>query len=230
MPVLFDTRWEEVFRKSFVQNYGKPPPTEWIREASTILTQLFGIQDQAGYWYQRRVQWLQNLWERGKEAGLLTAIREGLLTESWVTQAIADLQWRHLNGESREIQEQARDLLKQVGKALSEVGQGKIERSPKEKEAIVDACKKWRPICEEINKVFKKLWKRPQYQASERYRKEAGGMLAEKLGIPVADVQTIEAFLSNPSRTAGKRTPYDAMLHRVAREFPDIGKKTVENI
>lgn len=137
--------------------------------------------------------------------------------------------WWHQKHLNHAVGQRARKLLRKIGSVLADIA-GRPEMSPEEREAIIASCKTWRPICEELNRAFKRLWKEQEYQGSVLYRKEARGRLAEKLGIPVADVQTIEAFLSNPSQTAWKRTPHDAMLHRVAREFPGVGKKTVETI
>jgi hypothetical protein len=113
--------------------------------------------------------------------------------------------------------------------ALSSMGSGNRER-PRDEEAIIECCKQWRPICEALNKAFKKLWEQPNYQTSELYRKEARGMLAEKLGVSIKDVKAIESYLQKPSRTASKSTPFSAMVRMVAHEFPGIGKKTVEKI
>lgn len=96
--------------------------------------------------------------------------------------------------------------------------------------AIIASCKKWYPICEGLNKDFKKLWRQEESQSSELDRKEARGQLAEKWSISRADVRKIESYLQKPSRTASKSTPFSAMIRMVAHEFPGIGEKTVEKI
>jgi hypothetical protein len=112
--------------------------------------------------------------------------------------------------------------------ALRWVGKGRqVEITEEERQEIVAGCRKWRPICEEINTEFKNLW---EYGSSAQKRKEARGRLSERFRISVADVQAIESFLSNPSPKANKRTPHDAMLHRVAREHYGPGVKTIEKI
>ena len=113
--------------------------------------------------------------------------------------------------------------------ALSRMESGN-RKQPRDEEAIIKSCKKWRPICERLNEAFKALWKQEQYQNSGLCRKKARGLLAEKLATPVKDVEAIEWYLQKPSRIASKSTPLSAMLRMVAHEFPGIGEKTVEKI
>jgi hypothetical protein len=97
------------------------------------------------------------------------------------------------------------------------------------KKAIVAGCKKWRPICEGLNKAFNGkngLWKDPEYHSSALYQKEARGRLAKQYGILIADVEAIETYLQKPSRRTQKSTPTQAMYRMVTR-LHLVGEKTV---
>jgi len=124
---------------------------------------------------------------------------------------------------------QARAYLKRIGRVLADT-HGTTEMPPEEREAIVASCKTWRPVCEQLNEIFKRLWKQGEYHSSESSRKTARGRLAKKLDIPIAEVEAIEWFLKKPSRRANKSAPSAAMCHRVARDFPGRGEKTIEKV
>ncbi len=101
-----------------------------------------------------------------------------------------------------------------------------------EQEAIIDDCKKWQPVCEGLNKDFKGkngLCEQPEY-SSALYQKEARGALADKYGISVKEVETIENVLKQLSRRANKTTPTDATIHMVALNHVDRDEKTIETI
>lgn len=231
MPSFPDTCWDKIFCRSFEAKYGKPSPLQWPEAANKVLIQLSWLRQQALNQYQTRSRILQDLWKQGKETGLLTAVREGLMTEKWVSRAIVDLQWQQLEGETIGQQKQAAELLKQIGKALAGPGSGKTEiLTPKEKKSIIADCLKWRPICEELNSAFKRLWKLPKYESSELCRKEARGSLAEKHGISIENVEAIEKVLRQPSRQANKSTPTTAMLEMVALAHMNRDVKTIEKI
>lgn len=127
------------------------------------------------------------------------------------------------------------DASKQLSAVLDalSVGSGRYKKLKEEdKERIASNCAKWLPICQKLNKAFKRLWKEPLYTNSKLVRKEARGSLAEKHKISMADVEAIQSYLStpSPSQQTRKRTPWEAMLRMVARQYPGIGEKTVENI
>jgi len=130
---------------------------------------------------------------------------------------------------ANEAGEQARQLLKRIGSVLADP-LGRPELPPKEREAIAADCLKWRPICEGLNNAFKTLWKQPEYESSEPYRKEARGLLAEKYSISVKEVKTIERVLKAPARRGNKSTPTEAMLQMVALSHVNRDAKTVEKI
>ncbi len=130
-----------------------------------------------------------------------------------------------------EARELAKHNMESLCVALTEVGQGRITTiSPEEREQIIAAYQKWRPICEELNKSFKEWWQDPKYCSSELHRKEIRGTLAENLSILVEDVEAIEWSLKKRSPKGGKSTPSQATCHRVAREFPGRGEKTIEEV
>ncbi|MBI3300736.1 MAG: hypothetical protein HYZ72_01450 [Deltaproteobacteria bacterium] len=160
------------------------------------------------------------------EAGGFLALKNQRVVETLI-----HLQQIQTTERNRERCQQASKWIKKIWDGMKRIVSGRIEEiSPAEKKAIVADCKKWRPICEGLNKVFKQLWEEPQYAKSELYRKEARGSLAKKFSISVAEVEAIEWFLKKPSRRASKSTPFDATLHRVAREFPGRGEKTIEKV
>lgn len=127
-------------------------------------------------------------------------------------------------------QKKAKQYLEKIGAVLSTTVSGRRKIAKAEREALAASCKKWYPICDGLNKEFKKRWENPKYANSEFNRKESRGDLAEKFSISVADVEAIEWSLKKPSRTAKKSTPTQAMCHIVARKHPGIGEKTVETI
>lgn len=130
----------------------------------------------------------------------------------------------------------AQTFLKEIGKALAGVISGNVTHiTDSEETAIAAACEKWFPICQDLNKAFKELWKLPEYRPRSLFKKEAHGRLAEKFKIDVGDVKAIETYLQAPSRSARKSTPFSAMLRMVARKhFPlgDVSRhvKTIEKI
>lgn len=131
----------------------------------------------------------------------------------------------------KEQRKQAKQSIEEILTAAKEFGRGRVKTLTKEERAaIVAACQRWRDVCEGLNEAFKQLWKEPEYQTSEPYRKEAIGRLAEKFSISVAEVEAIGWSLAKPSQKARKSTPTDAMFHKVAREFPGRGVKTIEKI
>jgi hypothetical protein len=130
------------------------------------------------------------------------------IAEEWVRRAILEVALRH----------------------LPRTGSGRLGMSLEEKEKIIADCKKWRPVCEGLNKAFKRLWEQSEYESSERHRKEARGFLAEKYTISVKEVKTIERVLKAPSRRGNKSTPTEAMLQIVALDHVDKGVKTIEQI
>ena len=225
-----DDRWEVVFRNAFIQACGETPPPQWEEAAANVFVQIVWIRMKFRNYCQQRSRHLERLWTRGKTSGLVAAVRDGLFSESWVAQALSTLQWQQVTGETKEQQNKAAEILRQVGNALSEIVRGRTKMSPEKKQAIIEDCKKWRPICEELNTAFKDLWEAPEYEDSETYRKEARGRLAEKFSISVADVEAIEWSLKKPSQKAKKSTPTQAMCHMVARKHLGIGEKTVEKI
>ncbi len=107
---------------------------------------------------------------------------------------------------------------------------GRPEMPEEERQKIIDDCRKWGPICEELNSAFKRLWKLSEYESSKLFRKEARGSLAEKHGISIENVETIEKVLQQPSRQANKSTPTTAMLHMVALAHMNRDEKTIEKI
>ena len=118
-------------------------------------------------------------------------------------------------------QKQAKQYLKKIGTVLSTIVSGRHKIAEAEREAIVASCKKWYPICEELNKAFKALRQLPEYTTSARFKKEAQGTLAEKFKIDAADVKIIETHLQAPFRQAKKSPPSSVMLRIVARKhFP----------
>lgn len=138
--------------------------------------------------------------------------------------------WWYWCRESGEAGDRARQLFKRMGSVLADpIGHPDL---PMEKrEAIVADYKKWRPICEGLNKDFKQLWKArkartPTNSDREKFREQ----MAKKFKIDVADVQAIEWRLAKPSQKASKRTPTEAICHIVAREHPGIGAKAVEDV
>jgi hypothetical protein len=162
---------------------------------------------------------------------IIEAVSYGLITEPWVAREIAQLQVPRLDPLAPTAQRQhAAELCQQIGAVFIGQGSGRYRLPNEARTAIVAACKKWLPVCEALNKAFKTLWEESEYQTQEVFRKEARGRLAEKLGIPVRDVQAIEESLKNPSRRGSKKsTPTQAMCRMVAR-LHLVGSKTVEKI
>jgi hypothetical protein len=156
-----------------------------------------------------------------------TVLLRDVLNDPLSFRQLDDLSWIAQQGGK-----EAQELLATV---LSGLFTGPITGRPpeltgEERDSIVVGCKKWGPVCKELNKAFKRLWGEPKYETSNRYRREARGMLAEKLSISLADVEAIEWSLKKPSRKGSKSTPWEAMLHIVARTHPGRGEKTVEII
>lgn len=205
-------------------------PSTWIPAARHVLLALHKIREDARMELNRISNRLRKSWEGGEISGLVEAVRGGMIQELWVSQAIFNLQWQRVYGTTTEDQKQAEERLKQIADALVDIGRGKTEMPLEEKEQIVAACKKWRPICEGLNKAFKKLWKQSEYESSDLYRKEARGLLAEKYGISVKEVKTIERVLKTPSRRSNKSMPTEAMLQMVALDHVNRDVKTIEKI
>jgi hypothetical protein len=131
---------------------------------------------------------------------------------------------------ARKGNNEARAEIQNIADGLTWWGSGRPEIPEEERKAIVADCEKWWPICEDLNEAFKRLWKQSEYESSELYQKEARGLLAEKYGISVKEVKTIERVLKTPSRTSSKSTPTEAMLQMVALDHVDRDIKTIEGI
>lgn len=104
----------------------------------------------------------------------------------------------------------------------------------REKEAIIENCNKWLPICQKLKKDFRRLWNDPAF-TNEFKRKEVKEKLAKKFSILVANVNAIESYLypnKELSRRGYKATPWNAMLRMVALKNSGsslaVGVKTVE--
>jgi|GEM_PF-5532126 len=159
-----------------------------------------------------------------------------LLNERWFELSI-EKWWHQKLSNDTPVRRQARKNLIQLGKALARIVKGRVQEiTNDEREAIVASCEKWFLICQCLNEDFKKVWEIPEYSGSEHHRKEVRQNLAEKYRIPPEDVEAIEWSL-NRQRYGKKTTPWQAMLHIVARKhLPQNnpakirGEKTIENI